>query len=880
MILTAKQRQTRYPQDAVYIKNLAKNLRCSEEDLAAVMGVQELTEVLSDATPEDFLAPQQKLINLHTHTTASDGHLPPEEYVQAVMRYQQTHLGGRPMIVALTDHDTMAGLPVLLKSLIQIKPQNIRFVLGCELSTIYHHPQALRPIDFEVLAYGVNPFDTRWTEVLKKQSARRIAYTKKVITAWQKIGFPLSLTEFLADKANVRKGLGCNLPYALQACASQYHMPLEALPEDMWTPVESWCGTEALLSVAHPYRISLNKALSEDYIAQKNAQGVNPWRAFMQEMLNNLHRLGVQGMEIYYGALQGDLATAFDVAIKTGQAFTDTQKWIQNVMLCAHQGIVRTGGSDNHTDFFGTALAKKTDEAYQEVLRVWQEARPLIEQGYRILNKKMHLVMPGSCMPATSLYEDTGIGSPYGKGAQRLADFFVLDKVMVGPLGKTTQKANHSPYMSSLQANPFLVPLEELCRQGVLSERTLQEIYDTPKTPTQIDFAQVEKAYQKAWQEAATRTHKSQDACVQKWTERCVRKAPVPYVSDIQASLPNLVYESHPELFLPDYCLGTPADAFSPQPRCWHIRVWRPDLLTDGQGHLGEAGQCLYDLCRQVMQQGKGGVRVDHFIGWVNPFVISDTTPQDNGRLYSSYQHPILGAYAKKNIDEFAAVTQDILMKAAHDMGWTENDLYVEDVGARPNELDPVMDKFGLGRLLIGQFVRPQQDDHMYQVMRARPQDVAAIDTHDSPSVQDFFARMNDGERTAHAYTLCRALRFNYMDDLKSTEALVRMKWGELLACPAERIQAFFTSFLGQAGRYNEPGNPQNKWVLRCPADFEQRYFKQLKQGCCYNPLDAIALAIYAKSDAFYAEHKDFVHALRSAEQRLFAAIDTWLNTL
>ena len=449
---------------------------------------------------------------------------------------------------------------------------------------------------------------------------------------------------------------------------------------------------------------------------------------------------------------------------------------------------------------------------------------------------------------------------------------------MVGPLGKTNAQAKHSPYMSSLQANPFLIPLDKLYAQGLLSDKTLQSIYAIEKTPTQIDFAQVEQSFQQVWQEVSTCMHKPIDVCVQMWADKCAQKTPVPYVSDIQASLPNLVYAAHPELFLPGYTLGTPADSFSPLPRCWHIHVWRPDLLTDGKGHLGVAGQVLYDLCCQVMKQGRGGVRVDHFIGWVNPFVISDESVDDSVRLYSSPQHPVLGAYAKKTIKDFAAVAHDILLKAARKMGWTEQNLYMEDVGARPLQLDPVMDMLHLGRLLIGQFVEPNRPDHMYQVMNARPQDVAAIDTHDSASIQDFFASLNDEERFAHAQNLCRSLRFEYRDDLKSTESLVRMKWGELLASPAERVQAFFTSFLGQPGRYNEPGNPYNKWILRCPADFDKRYFKQLRQGCCYNPLDAIALAIYARSDAFFAQHRAFVNKLRSAEQGLFNAIDAWLK--
>jgi hypothetical protein len=103
------------------------------------------------------------------------------------------------------------------------------------------------------------------------------------------------------------------------------------------------------------------------------------------------------------------------------------------------------------------------------------------------------------------------------------------------------------------------------------------------------------------------------------------------------------------------------------------------------------------------------------------------------------------------------------------------------------------------------------------------------------------------------------------------------MQWAELLACPAKRIQAFFTSWTGQIGRYNEPGNP-DKWQLRCVNDFDKLYFENLGKGLAYNPLDAIALAIYARGDDFYNRHKDFVAQLRQKESELLNCICLWKN--
>ena len=127
--MNAQDAWTQYPKDAAYLKELAQALGCAPEDISAVMGAQELADVLSNAGQEDFLSPRKRFINLHTHTTASDGYLAPEKYLDAVVEYQKKYLHDLPIIIALTDHDTLKGLPIVLKSLLKKKPPNIRFVL-------------------------------------------------------------------------------------------------------------------------------------------------------------------------------------------------------------------------------------------------------------------------------------------------------------------------------------------------------------------------------------------------------------------------------------------------------------------------------------------------------------------------------------------------------------------------------------------------------------------------------------------------------------------------------------------------------------------------------------------------------------------------------
>ena len=165
--------------------------------------------------------------------------------------------------------------------------------------------------------------------------------------------------------------------------------------------------------------------------------------------------------------------------------------------------------------------------------------------------------------------------------------------------------------------------------------------------------------------------------------------------------------------------------------------------------------------------------------------MLSDDPKIKAGRLYSSPRHPILKKYYKKKLPDFAAVTEKILLPAAQKYGMYAEELYLEDIGIRPPQMDKILNKFNLNRMLVTQFVNINDEHHLYHLMHARVQDVAALDTHDTPSIQEFFGKMDDAMRYAHAVNMANHLRFNYNDSLKSTEQLVRMTWAEVMLCPA-----------------------------------------------------------------------------------------------
>ena len=548
-----------------------------------------------------------------------------------------------------------------------------------------------------------------------------------------------------------------------------------------------------------------------------------------------------------------------------------------------------------------------------ELLQQWQKAKKLIKKGYDVLEKEVSVNIPAPRLPPASEKEDTGIGSPLSEGADRFFDFFdgVFSKVVLGPMGRSFPPL-YSPYESTQGQNPLFIDLKKLTLKNygcLLSKKTYDEICKTVKNPTDICYPQVSHDYNKAlleaWQNFQIKLEKknsfalliqdkmnelSKDVMIFQDAEfyapfsskRYLFEEAISWymqsqntlscIADLEIKLPDSLIASKPQWFLQDFTLGSPADVVSSQARNWNFKVLNPEYIFNTDGSLGEAGKFLYSLYNRLFATYKGGIRIDHFIGLVNPFVFANKKGDESGRLYSSYDNPKLKIYAKQSVEEFGSIVEKIILKAALENGRTVKDIYAEDLGARPEQLDEVMQKYSIGRMILPQFADINNPKHIYHLANAQENDVAVSDTHDTLSICNFYLQADYETRVKHAISMAKNLRFNYNDDLADPLSCFRMQWGELMWCKANRVQAFFTSITGQDGRYNQPGNPK-KWRLRGVPDFEKLYFSNLLNGRAYNPFDAIALAIYARGDVFYEKNKNLVSELRKVETSLKAII-------
>jgi len=113
-------------------------------------------------------------IDLHTHSSCSDGSLTPGELVE-----RAAAAGVR--VLALTDHDTLAGVAEAHAAAERI---GIRLVPGVELSACWRHQS------IHVLGLWIDPDSAALRPALEGQAERRRARMRSMCTALSKLKLP------------------------------------------------------------------------------------------------------------------------------------------------------------------------------------------------------------------------------------------------------------------------------------------------------------------------------------------------------------------------------------------------------------------------------------------------------------------------------------------------------------------------------------------------------------------------------------------------------------------------------------------------------------------------------------------------------------------
>ena len=189
-------------------------------------------------------------IDLHTHSTRSDGTLTPAELIAEAKRLGLS-------AIALTDHNTVAGLPEFLA---EARSQGVTAVAGTELSTVY------RGREFHLLGLFIPrehfPAVTRLTE---DYLARKEQSNRDLVARLTSGGYPLDYEEIQRKNPNsninrariaeelVAAGLVPSVKDAFSTLLGEgmgYYTPPERL--DFLTAIRFLRSIRALPVWAHP----------------------------------------------------------------------------------------------------------------------------------------------------------------------------------------------------------------------------------------------------------------------------------------------------------------------------------------------------------------------------------------------------------------------------------------------------------------------------------------------------------------------------------------------------------------------------------------------------------------------------------------------------
>ena len=138
-------------------------------------------------------------IDLHIHTSASDGTWSPEALIQNI-------INAGIKIFSVTDHDTVENIATVSDLTIDT---NLTFIRGVEIDT-YHDGQILH-----ILGYNMDTENEGLNNILSKNRAFIEHQNKKSIAVLMKMGHPVSPDEYDNYKNNPERGGWKALNYAI-----------------------------------------------------------------------------------------------------------------------------------------------------------------------------------------------------------------------------------------------------------------------------------------------------------------------------------------------------------------------------------------------------------------------------------------------------------------------------------------------------------------------------------------------------------------------------------------------------------------------------------------------------------------------------------------
>ena len=380
-------------------------------------------------------------------------------------------------------------------------------------------------------------------------------------------------------------------------------------------------------------------------------------------------------------------------------------------------------------------------------------------------------------------------------------------------------------------------------------------------------------------------------------TLKFAQKHDIKMIADRQVAFSDRDTWAYQSLFLKGWRLGCPPDYFSKNGQAWGFPVIDPDRMYNADGSLDEGGLLLKNLYKKMFKENPGGVRIDHIVGLIDPWVYKEgknpIIEEGAGRLYSSPEHPELSKFSiaktedlneevtadkenrvktltKEQIKSYGRLIEKIVIASAKEECLDKDAIVCEDLGTLTNPVASVMEQFELLGMKLTQFVGVDNPKDPYRCCNICPKCWAMVGTHDNEPIK-MWADKNIHTHTGylHAKNLVEDLfaECYNKDDIivrltNDAEFLAQTKLVELFASDAENIQIFFTDYFNMYDVYNRPGTSGDaNWALRLPDNY--------KELSAINLANILKLAIIARGHKFAEKNKKLIKNLESVMSSL-----------
>lgn len=270
-------------------------------------------------------------VDLHTHTTASDGTLAPRDLVRLAVRH-----GVR--VLAVTDHDSTGGLDEALDE--AARHPRLTVVPGIEINCDVERAEV------HVLGYLVDWRAPWFQRFLEEQRTERVARVHRIAERLAELGLPVDPAEVFAVAGEGAPGR----PHVAQVLVQRGYVRSVREAFDRYLRSDG------------PANVPRRRLTPAEAVAVvRRAGGVpvlaHPGLAGRDDLIPDLVRAGLMGIEVYYAEHSAAQTAGYRE-------------------ICRSLGLVATGGSDYHGPRSGRSNPPGTPAV---PLSAWEELRARAE---------------------------------------------------------------------------------------------------------------------------------------------------------------------------------------------------------------------------------------------------------------------------------------------------------------------------------------------------------------------------------------------------------------------------------------------------------------------------------------------------------------------